>query len=1821
MADNPFERYNPKTNEVATYNPDAKQWSVVSLDTLTPDQKYETVKDSPDGTFKAGLNKYTKKWERIENEDWIDKLPVPSSVERGIRKASLIDDYLGLESGIKKPEDVSKEVARVSRKIQEEPMSDKQKKGLDEIYSSKTFPEFVTNVVKNPSTVGSIFGESLGSMSGTALASIGLAGVGKLAKASPWAARMLQAGTFGVGSGVTEATNTFFDGLSDHGVDITNHEAVSTALKDPALVDKLNTKAILRGVPIGLFDGITAGIAGKTMEAFEGAGKTAGNILKGSLAETGIQAAGGAAGEATAQLASEGKITSPVDVGLEAIMEGITGAPEALYMTIATRPNSSLELKMPGFSSPFGMNKDGTPTSPELEVIGQVEEKVKAKRKAKAKKVDPIADEAIASDLKAFEPLVNSVPDDNIQPEAKSEVVPKAQVAKEQAVPKVTYTLPDELKKSRTNFGTKPVNFSSDIDKALYIVSGNRKSKSHSKFNDWLKNTVGMSQPEIDTKASEIRNKVKKAGLKLPKEDTSTINIGDEKPKSKSKVDTKPKRGFARLYRDPTNPNKLTTEPTKSDLSIDLPITHPVFENFSKNTETGKVEYDATPDLQIPISQQKDLNVDDNSEIPNTNYDLAVENLRGIDIKDASPELLKTMDDITKHLKRILGDKVAIKFYDTLKEIRSSTVSNPIRGVQWLNNIAIATNLSNNRVNPDMFETGLHEAFHYAQDNLLNMNDKALLQSQSQRIKRYVQKMTGISSDDILGMYKSEEGQREIEATAFGIYAANKLRDNSYSPDFLSPQLENIFKKVLNFLKEIAKFFNGQSFTDIFDDVIDGRRVDDILQEGIEFNRGMRWQKITQAIQEDHQDKTTQDSIKFAGELRKAIRTDEDNLSPLGFYGKYLASMTHLASKSRVFSFIYNTERTRQEITNKYYAKHDDYLKSNGLKGLERRYMDGLHNVMDECRNSSQKANLDSEGYLTFKRDGKLIRVKDKEFSAKYVALQGYYSMILDDLMLTLKGKIAKKFGFNDMNFSKEDVLKALNESNSETKKAYYNNILETLDSFEKLKRRDYVPHQRFGPFGFSVRDKTTGKLIDFSSVEAASTFDTANKFYSKKQLQETLDRFRNEYSDTSKYVIYGKDGKKITNLSSLEGFQPFELTTKNIADHISNSAVSFDLLFSMMQSRGMDEKILNDMHESLIKNFLSTGFAKHLTESDNIKGYSTDWTRVQHSYGAGAAHYIGNIHVDDRMQAIREVIKEGKFSDLGLKEAASKYADYIMSPAEDYMKMRMFNFTWTMGGNLSTAMLQVVTLPTMTLGNITKFNTNIFANIAALNKWWWLGTKFIGNSKQLDGTLVIDFGKGDILKGLKESGVANQKMLDLLKYASEGSLTGGVSVREYAGSRKYDIDSVGGRIHDKMTIFSNLLGLPMSFMEQMTRFASLGALYEQYAKVPDIEAKIMEAYKDDQRFLEQLKTRSDLDIVQNAALYALDEAHAVFGKVGRAPFQRGLGGSLFFPFQTYPQNAIESMARMYGQGKAGKAALGTTLGTLFVFAGLLGLPGAELLKELLEGIYEKFAGETVDFDYLTRERIYNATGSADLGSTITKGVPRFLGLDVSSRIGMQVPGQDVLLSVLGMRGDTSNMLGVQGSLLSQIGDAWNRYSTDASLSSAMSALTPTAIANIFKAVEYANEGVYTNKNVQLIAPNDVSPSTIALRAMGIASSQTATYREQNFYSKILEKQYAPFIEKNREIAKKHLTRYYRLLDEGEVSDAKEEYEKYNDTLKHVLEVAKEKNFPINMASFKRSVLKASMQRKDPQQQFKRNLNKTGKQEADNLNRVLGIIE
>lgn len=130
----------------------------------------------------------------------------------------------------------------------------------------------------------------------------------------------------GSGSALSEYGSSMMQSMEDAGMDATKPESIKAFFSDPEKVAKAREFAINRGVAVGIFDGVSAGLAGKFMKpvqtAFK-AGEKVGvaQVLAATGKEVALQAGTGATGEVAGQVASTGTIKDGKSVFLEGIAE------------------------------------------------------------------------------------------------------------------------------------------------------------------------------------------------------------------------------------------------------------------------------------------------------------------------------------------------------------------------------------------------------------------------------------------------------------------------------------------------------------------------------------------------------------------------------------------------------------------------------------------------------------------------------------------------------------------------------------------------------------------------------------------------------------------------------------------------------------------------------------------------------------------------------------------------------------------------------------------------------------------------------------------------------------------------------------------------------------------------------------------------------------------------------------------------------------------------------------------------------------------------------------------------------------------------------------------------------------------------------------------------------------------------------------------------------------------------------------------------------------------------------------------------------------
>lgn len=233
---------------------------------------------------------------------------ITEPVQRGFARArgsiSIIASELGLYDGA--PEELAVNLAQRNREVERFPMPANVADGLAEITQAEGFGQAAGAIIRNPQSVLEVTLESLGASAPALAAAVGGSTLGPGGTA---------AGA-GIGSFAVEYANTINEVVTESGGSTTDAFSIGRAMANPEVMEAARGKALKRGIPIALFDALTAGVAGRLLA---GATSSTGSVAARTAGELGIQATGGAAGEATAQgLTGE---FNPGEILLEAFAE------------------------------------------------------------------------------------------------------------------------------------------------------------------------------------------------------------------------------------------------------------------------------------------------------------------------------------------------------------------------------------------------------------------------------------------------------------------------------------------------------------------------------------------------------------------------------------------------------------------------------------------------------------------------------------------------------------------------------------------------------------------------------------------------------------------------------------------------------------------------------------------------------------------------------------------------------------------------------------------------------------------------------------------------------------------------------------------------------------------------------------------------------------------------------------------------------------------------------------------------------------------------------------------------------------------------------------------------------------------------------------------------------------------------------------------------------------------------------------------------------------------------------------------------------------
>lgn len=361
MAFDPSQPFETVVTEPPRFDPDQPFEAVTGFD---PTQPFETVEAPPGaiaGTvneFKRGVVTATQAAVAAERERapkrlsmgslrraYVNAMSDPRYVDALNRtgsdtnKLDAVENLYGPTAHVQRMDDLlaknrqflDVDIAQLEAEAQAIPQSD----AMQEWGKADNSNWFVA-LAKNPVEItAGIMAQSLPAMAPT-LAATAITPGGPAARAA----------TVGAGSYSTETAHAYLDAARQAGFDLTDEAQVQAFYNDAGAQAKAKRFAAQRGVPIAVLDALTAGVAGKFLgPALKVGGKSA--VLKATVKEIALQAAGGAGGEAVAQVAS-GQPLSVKDMVAEAIGE-IGGGPVEVVSNLreAKRGNPPLSGTLP----------------------------------------------------------------------------------------------------------------------------------------------------------------------------------------------------------------------------------------------------------------------------------------------------------------------------------------------------------------------------------------------------------------------------------------------------------------------------------------------------------------------------------------------------------------------------------------------------------------------------------------------------------------------------------------------------------------------------------------------------------------------------------------------------------------------------------------------------------------------------------------------------------------------------------------------------------------------------------------------------------------------------------------------------------------------------------------------------------------------------------------------------------------------------------------------------------------------------------------------------------------------------------------------------------------------------------------------------------------------------------------------------------------------------------------------------------------------------------------------------------------------------------
>ena len=691
-----------------------------------------------------------------------------------------------------------------------------------------------------------------------------------------------------------------------------------------------------------------------------------------------------------------------------------------------------------------------------------------------------------------------------------------------------------------------------------------------------------------------------------------------------------------------------------------------------------------------------------------------------------------------------------------------------------------------------------------------------------------------------------------------------------------------------------------------------------------------------------------------------------------------------------------------------------------------------------------------------------------------------------------------------------------------------------------ELEKKDYIPLQRFGTHFVAV--KQDGKIVEYVHSD-------------KNRIKDIYNQLRLKYG--ADYEV--TDPRKI-----------------NIDEMRANIDRDFNMMDSIAQNlTNKNSENYVEIRKEINRKLGGTSargielFFKGRKEVGGVRGFSTNFDQAISNFITTTSEFSSSIVYDPLItRAKNKAVSNARLANnLILAKGINDYYEYVSSPKEEWAGIRRLGFRWYLGGNFSSALLQLVSLIQFTGPIISQF-----ANSAIVSKN--LSTafndvrkiiKFRGTNEGLFDYSLLDKDIQPFVQNLVFAGLVNPNSI-----MQEAGMPTDSTLSDQQTQTKKIFD-----LFDRLVVAG-----PFNTAETTARLTAAIGLYKTLLNNPSAYQKALELYQSNEIFKNLVSLNNGKVDAEVLARVVIQDSFGEYGKKNKPYVMRsGLGGSIFL-FATYITQMYSLMARMAVGGKtpeskkAGRRILAKMLLMIFVTGGLMAMPGADDAAWLYNEFKKRLSGIDGDVENELRIMINEYSSGPKMTEAFMNGsLNAIFDIDIAGRLGYgQVPYSTqgrVLLDVLGLTNGANPIdgTGAPGAIfMRDIPEGLKRLRQGEGFWSIAEATTPIAIRNVIKTSRSAANGGIMRSKYGTVISDDLDWYDYTMQAMGIAPGKVARGRQVLYLQRKYQNAALPFKQKMNAKLKNNMIRQQAASKRGDSQELMRLQEEYNKILREIME-------------------------------------------------------